>query len=143
MASVVLLIHILIAICLIGLILLQQGKGAQMGAAFGSGASNTLFGSRGPAGFLMKLTATLIALFFITSILLGRIAANEAKAQGALTAAPTTQIQQMAPPAAQAPAKNTKTLPAKSAPANNSILPPAATTKTETKTTIPSKTTNK
>lgn len=120
MESIILLIHIIIAIALIGLVLLQQGKGAQMGAAFGSGASNTLFGSRGPASFLMKLTATLVALFFITSIVLGRMAANDAKARGEI-AVPAAQSQQIIPPAAktQAPAKT-------SSPNSKRILPPAS-----------------
>lgn len=94
MQAIILFIHIILAVTLIGLILLQQGKGAQMGAAFGSGASNTLFGSRGPAGFLLKLTSTLIALFFITSVLLGVLTAREAKSRGEIVA-PITHHQKM------------------------------------------------
>ncbi len=77
--GIILFIHVLLCVALIGLVLLQQGKGASMGAAFGSGASGTVFGSRGPAGFLMKLTAFLVAAFFVTSLLLGYMAASNAR----------------------------------------------------------------
>lgn len=70
MQQLVIMIHVALCLALISLVLLQQGKGANMGPAFGSGASNTLFGSRGPASFLMKLTGGIAALFFITSLML-------------------------------------------------------------------------
>jgi preprotein translocase subunit SecG len=79
MQQLVLVIHVLAAICLIALILLQRGKGADVGAAFGSGASNTMFGSIGTLPFLVKVTAVLAAVFFITSISLGYITAKEAR----------------------------------------------------------------
>lgn len=65
-----LVLHILIAVCLIALILVQQGKGAAMGAALGGGASGTVFGSRGSRGFLYKLTGGFALAFFATSIAL-------------------------------------------------------------------------
>jgi preprotein translocase subunit SecG len=68
MQTALLVIHILITISLIGLILIQRGKGADIGAAFGSGASNTVFGSQGSASFLTRTTAILATLFFITSL---------------------------------------------------------------------------
>jgi len=68
MHTMLLIVHILIAIALISLVLVQRGKGADMGAAFGSGASGTLFGSRGSASFLTRATAVLATLFFITSL---------------------------------------------------------------------------
>lgn len=76
MEQIILILHILFALALIGLVLLQKGKGANMGAAFGSGASQTVFGSRGSIGFLMKLTLLFAALFFATSIWLTYIAAH-------------------------------------------------------------------
>jgi preprotein translocase subunit SecG len=76
MYQIVLSIHVLIAVALIALVLLQQGKGASMGAAFGAGASQTVFGSQGSASFLMKITAVLAVLFFITSLSLGYLAAS-------------------------------------------------------------------
>lgn len=65
--TVVLLVHVLLALALIGLILLQHGKGADAGAAFGSGASSTVFGSQGSASFMSRATKWLAILFFITS----------------------------------------------------------------------------
>ncbi len=74
--QIILIFHILIAISLIALVLIQQGKGATMGAAFGSGASGTVFGSRGSRGFLYKLTGGLAIAFFSTSIVLTYLAAH-------------------------------------------------------------------
>jgi len=68
MRDLVLVIDVISAMGLIGLILLQQGKGADMGAAFGSGASQTLFGSRGSANFLTRVTAALATIFFLSSL---------------------------------------------------------------------------
>lgn len=70
MYQLILMIHVIVAVVLIGLVLIQHGKGADIGAAFGSGASNTLFGSQGTGGFLFKLTGGLALIFFITSLLL-------------------------------------------------------------------------
>lgn len=77
--QIILIFHVLIAIFLIALVLLQQGKGATAGAAFGSGASGTVFGSRGSKGFLYKLTGGLAIAFFATSIILTYLAAHNAK----------------------------------------------------------------
>lgn len=68
MQPIILVIHVLVAVCLVTLVLLQHGKGADAGAAFGSGASNTMFGSVGATPFLMKITIILAAIFFATSI---------------------------------------------------------------------------
>jgi preprotein translocase subunit SecG len=76
MYSVFLGIHILIALTLIGLILLQHGKGADAGAAFGSGASSTVFGARGSATFLSRATAILAILFFSNSFFLAYLSTN-------------------------------------------------------------------
>jgi len=69
----ILVIHVMIALSLIGLILIQHGKGADAGAAFGSGASGTVFGSQGAASFLTRTTAALATGFFVTSLSLGYI----------------------------------------------------------------------
>jgi preprotein translocase subunit SecG len=66
--SIVLIVHILIALFMIGLILIQRGKGADDGAAFGAGASGTVFGASGSANFLSRATAVLATLFFVTSL---------------------------------------------------------------------------
>ena len=68
MLPVLTVVHILLTISLIGLVLIQRGKGADMGAAFGSGASNTMFGSQGSASFLTRMTAGVATLFFVTSL---------------------------------------------------------------------------
>ncbi|WP_303903862.1 preprotein translocase subunit SecG [Thiohalomonas denitrificans] len=68
MESVLLIVHLVAAAVLIALVLLQQGKGADMGAAFGAGASATVFGSQGSASFLTRGTATLATVFFLTSL---------------------------------------------------------------------------
>ena len=82
--SILLTIHVLIAIGLIGLVMIQQGRGADAGAAFGSGSSGSVFGARGPASFLTRTTAVLAALFFITSLSLGYLAAHRDQATSVL-----------------------------------------------------------
>jgi len=77
MESIILVVHFVIALAMIGLILLQQGKGAEMGASFGSGGSNTVFGSSGGLSFFAKVTGILATLFFITSFALAIIARND------------------------------------------------------------------
>ena len=67
MEQIILVAHLLIALAIIGLIMLQQGKGADMGASFGSGGSQTLFGSDGSGSVLTKATALLVVLFFSSS----------------------------------------------------------------------------
>ena len=71
------MIHVLVAVVLIGLVLIQHGKGADIGATFGSGASNTLFGSQGTGGFLFKLTGGLAITFFVTSLTLSYLVSNQ------------------------------------------------------------------
>ena len=95
--DILLFVHVILCIALIGLVLLQQGKGASMGAAFGSGASGSVFGSRGPAGFLMKLTAFIVTAFFATSLLLGYIAARGAHQNNLIQSAPPVQSTPVAP----------------------------------------------
>jgi preprotein translocase subunit SecG len=77
MRDIILVIDILAAVGLIGLVLLQQGKGADMGAAFGSGASATLFGSRGTANFLSRTTAILATVFFVANMALAWLATQQ------------------------------------------------------------------
>ncbi|GEK46507.1 preprotein translocase subunit SecG [Halomonas pacifica] len=80
MQVAILMIHVAIAIALVALILLQQGKGAEAGAAFGGGASQTVFGSRGSGSFLAKLTGILAAAFFATSLTLAYFASQAGNA---------------------------------------------------------------
>ena len=66
--SILLVVHLLVAVAVCGFVLLQHGKGADMGAAFGSGASGSLFGAAGSANFLSRTTAILAAVFFLSSL---------------------------------------------------------------------------
>ena len=79
MEQIVLVIHAIAAIGLIGFILIQHGKGAEVGTSFGSGASQTLFGSQGSGNFLTRTTAILVSIFFVTSLTLGYLASHRAK----------------------------------------------------------------
>lgn len=84
MANILLAIHVLAAIAIVVLVLLQQGKGASMGAAFGGGGgggSQTVFGSQGSANFLSRTTALLAAVFFFTSMSLAYIYGNRTEPQ--------------------------------------------------------------
>ena len=105
METLVLIIHIIVAILLVAMILLQQGKGADAGASFGAGASQTVFGSRGSSGFLVKLTAIMAALLLITSISLYLLTRQKAKheADGNITLPVTPKHQSDTQPASDAP----------------------------------------
>lgn len=81
MESIILIVHVLLAIAVIALILLQQGKGADMGASFGAGASQTVFGSGGSGNFMTRVTAILATLFFVTSFGLAIIAKDKSAAE--------------------------------------------------------------
>jgi len=90
--SILLIVQVLLSVSLIGLILIQQGKGAAAGAAFGSGASATVFGSQGSGSFLTKTTAVLATLFFITCMSLAYVGANREVATSIIdTTAPVEQ----------------------------------------------------
>ncbi len=98
----ILTVHILIGATIIGLVLLQHGKGADMGAAFGGGSSGSLFGATGSANFLSRTTAVLATVFFITSLALSYIATNRPQAPASVM----EQVQtQPAVPVEQAPAQ--------------------------------------
>lgn len=94
MYTLVLVVHLGLALVLIGVVLMQHGKGADAGAAFGSGASNTVFGARGSASFLGRLTGFLGVGFFVTSLTLAIMA-------GTFTSAGDSVVEQAAPPASQ------------------------------------------
>ena len=107
MESLVWVVHIVIAVSLIALVLLQHGKGADMGAAFGGGSSGSLFGSTGSANFLSRITAILAALFFMTSLTLAYFGLQEHESKSVLdrTTVPVTSTQPGAPQK-QAPGQN-------------------------------------
>lgn len=78
METVILMVHTLIALLIIVLVLLQRGKGADAGAAFGSGASGTVFGARGSANFFSRATAVLATAFFVSSLALAYLSSQDA-----------------------------------------------------------------
>jgi preprotein translocase subunit SecG len=82
--SIILTIHVLSALGIIGLVLVQHGKGADMGAAFGGGASGSLFGATGSANFLSRTTAVLAVVFFLTSLSLAYVASNRPRTSGSV-----------------------------------------------------------
>lgn len=80
MYEILLVVYLIVAIILIGFVLIQQGKGAGMGASFGSGASNTVFGAGGAGNFMTRTTAVLAVGFFVLSLVLGNLSTNKVTA---------------------------------------------------------------
>jgi preprotein translocase subunit SecG len=109
----ILTVHILLALMIIFLVLMQRGKGAEAGAGFGAGASGTVFGARGTATLFSKLTAVFAALFFTTSLLLAYMGTRT-------TAEPTSVIERAAQAAARA---RSATPPAKEPPVQTPAVP--------------------
>jgi len=114
-------LHVIVAAALIGFVLLQHGKGADMGAAFGSGSSGSLFGAAGSANFLSRTTAILATVFFLSSLGLTYLASNRVSAgagdvmkQGVMQTAPK----------APEPATKASEVPAVPAPAAQPTAPP-------------------
>jgi preprotein translocase subunit SecG len=104
-------LHVVVAAALIGFVLLQHGKGADMGAAFGSGSSGSLFGAAGSANFLSRTTAILATIFFLSSLGLTYLASNraalgpgEVMKQGVMQKAPEPATKAAEVPAGTAPA---------------------------------------
>jgi preprotein translocase subunit SecG len=105
--TVLIVAHVVIALAIIGLVLLQHGKGADMGSGFGGGASASLFGATGSANFLSRTTAVLATVFFLLSLALAYFATNRPKSATGImdavkTEKPATEVPQ--PPAPQQPA---------------------------------------
>jgi len=90
--SILVAIDVLLAISIIGLILIQHGKGANVGAAFGGGSSGTVFGSQGSASFLTRVTAVLVTLFFVNSLALAYLASNRPVAESVIDSIEQTEI---------------------------------------------------
>ncbi|MCS5515622.1 preprotein translocase subunit SecG [Pseudomonas qingdaonensis] len=121
--TVVVVFHLLGALGLVVLVLLQQGKGAEAGASFGAGASNTVFGSQGSATFLSKFTAILAASFFITALGLGYFAKEKAHqlTQVGLPDPAVLEVKQQKPAADDVPVLQEQQAPA----SNTGDVPPA------------------
>src|SRR5687768_4558607 len=122
METLVLVIHVLAAIAICGLVLLQHGKGADAGAAFGSGASGSVFGATGSANFLSRATAIAAVIFFLTSLGLTYFSTGQTETKGVM---------------ATPPAKDGKTLPGQipatppAAPAGKAAAPGEAGSKAQ------------
>jgi len=84
-------VHVLLAASIIALVLLQRGRGADAGAGFGAGASGTVFGARGSASFLSRMTATVAALFFVTSLALAYLGSQRSAPVSVLDTAPVSR----------------------------------------------------
>jgi preprotein translocase subunit SecG len=119
--TLIIVVQLLSALGVIGLVLLQHGKGADMGAAFGSGASGSLFGATGSANFLSRTTAVLAAVFFVTTLTLTYLGSYRTKpSAGVLGAAVTAPV---AASAASAPIAGSAALPASPASAPGTNVP--------------------
>jgi preprotein translocase subunit SecG len=77
METIIVVVHLVVAVIIVGLVLLQQGKGADAGASFGAGASQTVFGASGSGNFLVRATTVAAVIFFITSLSLSLVAKNQ------------------------------------------------------------------
>ena len=116
--NVFIVAHVLVALAIIGLVLLQHGKGADMGSGFGGGASSSLFGATGSANFLSRATAVLATIFFLLSLALAYLATNRAPQEGGGVMDAVRQQQQQQPQPQQKP-------PAGSAEKPAAVLPSA------------------
>jgi preprotein translocase subunit SecG len=109
--TIVLVAHVGIALLIIGLVLLQRGKGADAGTGFGAGASGTVFGARGSATFFSRMTGVLATLFFITSLGLAYLATQRTAPTSLLEGAGAPQTTAPAPATTPPPAGEPPTLP--------------------------------
>lgn len=82
METLIVVVHVVVAVAVVGLVLIQQGKGADAGAAFGGGASQTVFGSQGSGSFLTRVTSVMALVFFLTSFSLAVLAKQRAEVAG-------------------------------------------------------------
>ena len=122
--TVFLVLHVVVALAVIGLVLLQHGKGADMGSGFGGGSSGSLFGASGSANFLSRATAVLATVFFLTSLGLAYLATHKPKATGGVM--DTVKTEQPAAGAAkkvEEPAKGVGADKAKDVPSKGKEIP--------------------
>ena len=109
--------HVLLAAAIVGLVLLQRGKGADAGAGFGAGASGTVFGARGSASFLSRTTAVLATLFFLTSLGLSYLFSQQKAPTSVFDTLPQQEAPAPTQPSLTVPAGETPAAPASQAPA--------------------------
>ncbi len=100
--TLIIVVQLLSALGIIGLVLLQHGKGADMGAAFGSGASGSLFGATGSANFLSRATAVLATIFFVTTLALTYIGSYKSRPSAGVLGSVTAPVTSGAPASAAA-----------------------------------------
>ena len=101
--SLILVVHVIVGLSVIVFVLLQHGKGADVGASFGGGASGSLFGASGSANFLSRTTSILATLFFLTSLTLTYLASHRTATPSSVLDTMTEQSAPVAAPAASAP----------------------------------------
>lgn len=112
MYEVLIVIYVIVALAIVGLVLIQQGKGADMGASFGSGASGSVFGSSGAGSFLTRSTGVLATLFFVISLLLGGITAERSNKTSEFENLATEQVEgAKAPVSADVPSSDNGSVP--------------------------------
>lgn len=127
MYQVLMVVHVVIALAIVGLVMLQQGRGADAGAGFG-GASSSVFGARGAASFLSRSTAIMATLFFITSLSLAYLAGNLDNKTQDIMDVPVTEApaKRDLPPVSIQPSVPTQSDVPALAPSNNPATPPGA-----------------
>ena len=130
---VVLVVHLIIAAAVCGFVLMQHGKGADMGAAFGSGASGSLFGAAGSANFLSRTTAILAAIFFLTSVGLTFFGTLHGKPQGVMEQG----VMEKTVPTPKAPASTPGEVPGSTSTPSNQPPPAPAPSGTSTPGEVP------
>jgi preprotein translocase subunit SecG len=106
--NVLIVVHVIVALAIIGLVLLQHGKGADMGSGFGGGASSSLFGATGSANFLSRTTAILAAIFFLLSLALAYLGTHGRVTTGGGVMDAVRQQEQKAAPKSEKPAAATE-----------------------------------
>lgn len=107
--NVIIIVHVLVALAIIGLVLLQHGKGADMGSGFGGGASSSLFGATGSANFLSRATAALATIFFVLSLVLAYLATTQPREAGSVVDRVQRKAVEKQADKPAAPAAETKT----------------------------------
>ena len=122
METIILVLHVLAAVGICGLVLLQHGKGADVGAAFGTGSAGSVFGSAGSANFLSRATAILALVFFLTSLGLTYFSTRKGDNRGVMSDHPVTQQ--------KTPGQNPLEIPGQTPPGRSEAqpLPPGAAT---------------
>ncbi|MCE2593739.1 preprotein translocase subunit SecG [Motilimonas cestriensis] len=108
MFEILLVIYLLVSLALVGLVLIQHGKGADMGASFGSGSSQTVFGASGSGNFLTRTTAVLATVFFVLSLALGNLSTSHTKKADEWSDLSAPAAEEVVNPASDVPVANSE-----------------------------------